>query len=49
MILDNDFHVPVLLSQVLAGLKVHSNCRYIDATLGGGGYTFEILIKGVLF
>ena len=36
-------HVPVLLKEVIEYLDVRPNKNYIDATLGGGGYTREIL------
>jgi 16S rRNA (cytosine1402-N4)-methyltransferase len=42
----NNFHKPVLLIEALAGLKIKQNEKYIDATLGGGGHSFEILRKG---
>ena len=40
------FHTPVLLSQVLSALRIEKGKKYIDATLGGGGYAFEILKLG---
>jgi 16S rRNA (cytosine1402-N4)-methyltransferase len=42
----NDYHEPVLLREILEGLKVRRNGKYIDATLGGGGHSFEILKLG---
>lgn len=36
-------HTPVLLSQVISYLRVKPGCWYIDATVGGGGYTEAIL------
>lgn len=36
-------HVPVLLNEVLTGLKLTADCRVIDGTLGGGGHTASIL------
>lgn len=39
-------HVPVLLRQALSYLAVTYGNWYIDATLGGGGYTSEILTLG---
>lgn len=42
----NDFHKSVLLREVLEGLRVKENEKYIDATLGGGGHSLEILKKG---
>lgn len=39
-------HIPVLLDEVVDALKVERGHKYIDATLGGGGHSFEILQKG---
>lgn len=39
-------HTPVLLSETLELLNVKPGKRYIDATLGGGGHTLEILNLG---
>src|SRR3989338_3584605 len=36
-------HVPVLLEEVMEVLDVRPDRNYIDATVGGGGYTREIL------
>lgn len=41
-------HIPVLLQEVTEALQVESKKRYIDATLGGGGHTREILKRGGL-
>jgi len=40
------FHIPVLLSETINGLKITNGKKYIDATLGGGGHTRVILEKG---
>ena len=40
------YHTPVLLREVLEALQVEEGKKYIDATLGGGGHTFEILKAG---
>lgn len=40
------YHKPVLLSEVLEALAVQKGEKYIDATIGGGGHTFEILQRG---
>lgn len=40
------FHVSVLLQEVIEALSIEPGKLYIDATLGGGGHTFEILKKG---
>ena len=42
----SNFHKSVLLTEVLEGLRVKPNEKYIDATLGGGGHSFEILKLG---
>lgn len=42
----SDYHKSVLLNQVIGYLKVIPGNKYIDATLGGGGHTFEILKRG---
>ena len=41
-----DFHISVLLKETIDGLRVEKNKKYIDATLGGGGHSFEILRRG---
>jgi 16S rRNA (cytosine1402-N4)-methyltransferase len=38
-----DNHIPVLLDEVVAGLRVEPGGRYVDATVGGGGHAAEIL------
>lgn len=38
-------HTPVLLAEVLACLRPAANQNFVDATLGGGGYTSAILEK----
>ena len=44
----NNYHTSALLQETIQGLKVKPNERYIDATLGGGGHSFEILKRGGL-
>jgi 16S rRNA (cytosine1402-N4)-methyltransferase len=39
-------HTPVLLQEVIDGLNVHENGRYIDATVGEGGHAKIMLAKG---
>lgn len=41
-----DFHTPVLLTEALDFLQVEQGQKYIDATLGDGGHTIEMLKKG---
>ena len=40
------YHEPVLLKEALQELKVEKGKKYIDATLGDGGHTLEILRRG---
>lgn len=42
----NTYHIPVLLNEVIDGLAVRAENKYIDATLGGGGHTKEIIKHG---
>lgn len=42
----SEYHESVLLKEAVAGLKIKKNSKYIDATLGGGGHSFEILRLG---
>lgn len=42
----NTYHTPVLLTKVIDGLAITSGSKYIDATLGGGGHTREIINRG---
>lgn len=39
-------HIPVLLKKVIEGLKIEKGKKYIDATVGQGGHTEEILRRG---
>src|SRR5579859_49412 len=42
----SEYHVSVLLQETIDGLNIQTGKRYIDATLGGGGHTREILKRG---
>lgn len=42
----NNYHIPVLLQEVLQYLDIKSGRSYIDATLGGGGHTIAMLERG---
>jgi 16S rRNA (cytosine1402-N4)-methyltransferase len=42
----NRYHTPVLLQEVLEAFHVESGKKYIDATLGGGGHSLEIIKQG---
>ena len=35
-------HLPVLLDECIAGLRIRPEGTYVDGTLGGGGHSFEI-------
>lgn len=39
-------HIPVLLTETIEGLQVKEGDSYIDATIGGGGHTKEIVEQG---
>ena len=40
------YHRPVLLNEVIEGLNVQDGGIYYDATVGGGGHSYEILASG---
>ena len=39
---NNNYHIPVMLSDCLEGLKIRPDGVYIDVTFGGGGHSLEI-------
>lgn len=43
---DTEYHKPVMVEEVVKFLNVEAGKRYIDATLGDGGHTIEILKRG---
>ena len=42
----SDYHESVLLHEAIGELHVEPGGKYIDATLGGGGHTLEIVKRG---
>ncbi len=40
------YHTPVMAHEVIDGLRVSAGSLFVDATLGGGGHTAEILRLG---
>ena len=44
--MDEFHHVPVMFSEVLAGLNIKDGGVYYDATVGGGGHSYGILSSG---
>jgi 16S rRNA (cytosine1402-N4)-methyltransferase len=43
--LENSYHTPVLLKEVVDGLKIVPDGIYVDCTFGGGGHSNAILQK----
>ena len=41
----NDYHIPVLIREAIDALNIRDTGIYIDATLGGGGYSEMILMQ----
>lgn len=41
-----NYHGTVLLKETIKYLKVDRNKKYIDATLGDGGHTIEVMKRG---
>jgi len=41
-----DYHLPVLLQEVIDFLRIEPDKLYVDATLGGGGHAQKILLRG---
>lgn len=42
----SEFHTPVMLPEVIEGLRIEPGKKYIDATVGGGGHGVEIVRRG---
>ncbi|MEO8721432.1 MAG: 16S rRNA (cytosine(1402)-N(4))-methyltransferase RsmH, partial [Ginsengibacter sp.] len=43
--MEQAYHVPVLLTEVIDGLKIIPSGIYVDCTFGGGGHSKKILEK----
>ena len=43
---NSDYHESVLVDEVIDGLHVKRECKYIDATLGSAGHSLAIVKKG---
>jgi len=43
--MENSYHIPVLLKECIDGLNIKPNGVYVDVTFGGGGHSREILKK----
>jgi 16S rRNA (cytosine1402-N4)-methyltransferase len=46
MLVKGEYHVPALLKETVDYLAVEPGKKFIDATLGGGGHSLEILRRG---
>ncbi len=42
---NNDYHIPVMLQEVIDGLQIKPKGIYVDCTFGGGGHSKAILQK----
>ena len=41
--MNNEYHIPVLLDEVIKGLRINPDGIYVDCTFGGGGHSKAIL------
>ena len=44
--MSNEYHIPVMLEEVIDALNIKKDGLYYDATLGGSGHSEAILKKG---
>ncbi|HYK07899.1 MAG TPA: 16S rRNA (cytosine(1402)-N(4))-methyltransferase RsmH [Candidatus Eisenbacteria bacterium] len=44
----SNYHISVLLQEAVDALQIQKGKKYIDATLGAGGHSFEMLKQGAL-
>lgn len=42
------YHIPVMVSETMDGLMPSQGKRFVDATVGGGGHTVELLKRGAI-
>ena len=42
----NTYHIPILVKEIVEGLRITPGGKYIDATVGGGGHTLAVVEHG---
>jgi 16S rRNA (cytosine1402-N4)-methyltransferase len=43
--MNNEYHIPVLLNEVIEGLRIKPDGIYVDCTFGGGSHSKAILAQ----